>query len=137
MSVRIPLFSCSAYVLLGFESPKMLGFCRLDQSPLLDLVVEASKEWVSMLIEVSVPRRTVGLELPNDMLMELMSYEARGRLFRCRTGTGNVSGTGSSRRHHCKINLSQNTYSRSRRNKLWLGSLVPTKALPSFSLEID
>ena len=41
-----------------------------------------------------------GLELPNDMLMELMSYEARGRLFRCRTGTGNVSGTGSSRRHH-------------------------------------
>ena len=41
-----------------------------------------------------------GLELPNDMLMELMSYEARGRLFRCRTGTGNVSGTDTSRGHH-------------------------------------
>ena len=42
MNVNMTISPLRSYVLLGFESPKMLGFCRLDRSPLLDLVVEVT-----------------------------------------------------------------------------------------------
>ena len=42
MNANMTISPLRSYVLLGFESPKMLGFCRLDRSPLLDLVVEVT-----------------------------------------------------------------------------------------------